>query len=57
MLALGRQLGSGSAYATISELPQLARIPQEVPFNGALMVLNSGYLGYIRGYLGGLGRV
>ena len=27
------------------------------PFHRVLMALNSGYLGYIRGYLGGLGRV
>ena len=26
-----------------------------MPFHGALKVLNSGYLGYIRGKLGGLG--
>ena len=25
------------------------------PLNGALMVLNSGYLVYVRGWLGGLG--
>ena len=29
--------------------------PPQWPVNGALMVLNSGYLGYIGGLLGGLG--
>ena len=34
---------------------QGTRTPQG-PFNGALMALNSRYLGYIRGQLGGQGR-
>ena len=29
----------------------------QVPGNGALLVLNSGYMGYIRGWLGGPGTV
>ena len=50
------QLRSRTLYiATLKPDPRTP--PAQVPFNRVLMALNRGYSGYIRGYLGGLGKL
>ena len=56
----GRRFGQGSGrllgcWVKTSRPLESSAGPAQGPFNRALVAFNSGYLGYVRGQLGGLG--